>query len=411
VLAIRANWDGIMSGETPAATWREDRMSCEIVETLILDRLEAAGPDEAAALARCLRTSGLVDLRIQDARRHRGWRRRQALLSLGRMRVAEAIPALEEALDDGNPGHVLAAVRGLGRLGLGEAAVPLLERIASGELASLPPLPVQNALLNCCRARPQVLVPYIERAGPPVRPLLARVLGEVATGDLADDLVLLACDAQAEVRASAARALATAPLGVALSVLGALVEDDEWFVRLRAVVALGQLEHPLAIPFLVDALCDRHRFVRLRAAAGLARLDDNIEEILDLVAEREDRYALQALLSELQSSGAILAQVDCLAEGGPDRDRAERVLLRVLNLGAPRLLVSALGVHRDRRVRVALARLLARSGVAALVPLLERALEQEPSARQRKVIVWVLERLRMPPRRVRVRRGRRVPVP
>ena len=67
------------------------------------------------------------------------------------------------------------------------------------------------------------------------------------------------------------------------------------------------LLHPRAIPLLVEGLCDPNRFVRLRGAMGLARLHTHVEEVLDLAADKQDRYAMQALLSELGSCGAILA--------------------------------------------------------------------------------------------------------
>ena len=394
VIEVRNNWNGILTGSIAAEEWRDNRLTCEIVEAMLLDRLEVATGAEAEHLLRCIRASGLLDLRIQEARHRRGWRRRRALASLGRMRAPEAVRALAEALDDRNRLHVLVAVRGLGRLGLPDGAVPILDRLIDGSLASLPPVQVQNALLSCCRSRPHLLVPYIHRASGQTRPLVARVLGELATGDLdPDDLVLLASDPQAEVRASAARALTSAPVNIALSMLAALAEDEEWFVRLRAIVGLGQLQHPRAIPALIDGLCDRNRLVRLRAATGLAHMDAQVEEVLDLVEARHDRYALHALLSELETSGAVLAHVDRLASQGPPRERAARVLLRVLRLGAHRLLVSALGAHRDRRVRFELARLLAHSKLRVLVPLLERARESEANSRRREIYSWVREQI------------------
>jgi HEAT repeat protein len=390
-LEIRAIWSGILAGTVPHDRWRNDRLGREIVESILLDRLEVAEGEEVAALLRCLRNSGLLDQRIYEARTLHGWRRRRALVSLGRMRATEVIPALGEALDDSNRENVMAAVRGLGRLGVPEAALPLLDRLVTAQL-KLPSIPVQNALLNCCRWRPQILVPYVRRAHPEMRALLARALGEVATGELDEDLLLLACDDQAEVRASAARSLGEARLGVALSALGSLAEDDEWFVRLRAVVSLGQLVHPRAIPLLVETLCDRNRFVRLRAAMGLARLEEYIEIILDQVESKNDRYALQAFLSELERSGVIFKLVDALLGAG--RERAEQILLRVLDIGAHRLLVSTLRQHRDWRVRSRLARLLARSGSRRLIPILEQAIQMDRSVRHKRVLTWVLERIR-----------------
>jgi HEAT repeat protein len=387
---IREQWEGILSGAVPAERWFPDRMQRELVEEILLDQLETARGAEALRLVRCVKVSGLLDHRISEARMRRGWKRRHVLTLLGRMRVPEAIPALAEALDDGDPQTRLAAVRGLGRLGLPEAAEPILERLMEGRKIA-PFTPVQNALLSTARWRPSMLVPYLRRAGPEERALLARVLGEVATGEEGDALLLLAFDDQAEVRASAARSLAETRLNTALSALGALAEDDEWFVRLRAVVALGRLAHPRAIPMLVSALCDRNRFVRLRAAMALARLKDQLETIFDLAEEKRDRYGVQALVSELERNGVIFELVDELA--GPGRANAERILLRVLRFGAQRMLLSALLDHRQWRVRSALARLLARSGLAELAPPLERAIEKSRSARQKRILGWVLRKI------------------
>ncbi len=411
VIEVRNNWNGILTGTIAPEEWRDDRLTCEIVEAMLLDRLEVASGAEADRLLACVRASGLLDLRIQEARRRRGWRRRRALASLGRLRAPEAVPALTEALDDRNRGHRLVAVRGLGRLGLPDGAIPILDRLIEGSLGSLPPVQIQNALLSCTRGQPQLLVPYIRRAGPETRPLLARVLGELATGDLdEEDLVLLASDPQAEVRASAARALTSAPLNIAMSLLGTLAEDDEWFVRLRAIVGLGQLQHPRALPALIEGLCDRNRLVRLRAATGLAHMDAHVEDVLDLVEARNDRYAQHALLSELEISGALLAHVDRLAARGSIREHAARIVLRMLHFGAYRMLVSALGSHSDRRVRFEIARLLAGSKVDALVPLLDRASAAEKSPRRRAVYAWVRRRLE-DSRRSSERRARRKPAP
>ncbi|MBI1738175.1 MAG: HEAT repeat domain-containing protein, partial [Acidobacteria bacterium] len=284
----------------------------------------------------------------------------------------------------------VAAIRGLGRLGIPDAAVPILDHLVEGRL-KLPSTTIQNALLNCCRWKPSILVPYMRRADAETRALVARALGEVATGDLGEDLLLLANDPQAEVRASAARSLGETELNLALSALGALAEDEEWFVRLRAVVALGNLRDERAIPMLVDALCDANRYVRLRAAMALAKLRESLETILDLVEEKKDRYAMQALVSELQRDGVVLEQVSELL--GPGKKTAERILLSLVKSGALRLLVSTLLLHTNWRVRVAVARLLARSGAEGLAPLLEHAFLRERSPRQRKITGWVLRKL------------------
>ncbi len=310
--AIRQQWKEIISGAVPPETWRFDRMDREIVETILLNSMEDAAL-EIPALLRLLRLSGLLDLRIYEAQVSRGWRRQGALVSLGRMRAPEAIPALTEALDDTDPQTRAAAVRGLGRTGLLEAARQILERVVAGGLR-MPAAPVQIALVNCCRSQPELLLPYLHRAAGETRELLSRVLAELATPDMGDDLLLLAGDPLAEVRASTARALGEAKPGLALQVLNALARDPEWFVRLRAVAALGVLEDPRAIPALLETLCDANRYVRLRAAASLVRLDLHLEEILVRVVETRDSYALQSLVSELERSGQLRQLVDRLSD-------------------------------------------------------------------------------------------------
>lgn len=391
-LLLRRQWAGILIGRVAPESWRLNRLSRDIVEAMLLDRLEGASPEEARQIGCQLRTSGLLDMRIYEARRFRGWHRRRALVSLGRMRAPEAIPALAEALDDPNPETRLAAVRGLGRTSLPEAAVPILDRIIEGEW-HVPQRPVQNALLGCCRSRPAVLVPYLGKADDATRPMLARVLGEVATAELDEDLLLLAADPSPEVRASAARALAEAKPSLALAGLATLASDQEWFVRLRAVAALAKFEDRRNIGVLVERLCDSNRYVRLRAAAALARLEAHIEEILERVTRTGDRYALQALISELERSGGILHLIDALLS--PRKRRlAESALLSALKAGAQGFLLDALVHHTNWRVRLAVARLLGGSGETQLMPQLEWIQATARSPREQRVIRWVLRQLR-----------------
>src|SRR5207245_491101 len=69
----------------------------------------------------------------------------------------------------------------------------------------------KNALANCCRRSPGVLISYMNKSTGQTRELIARVLGEVAKAELGDDMLILADNPLVEVRASAARALPAAP--------------------------------------------------------------------------------------------------------------------------------------------------------------------------------------------------------
>lgn len=391
-LEIRKQWGAILNSAYSPQQWRFHPMDRDIVESILADRLDVCPPEEAAQLTRLLRTTGLLDTRIHEARTLRGWDRRSALVSLGRMRAPEAIPALAEALDDPDAETRIAAVRGLGRTGLPRAAEPILERLRFDTL-QVPERPLLNALLNCTRSGPAVLVPYLRFADDRMRPVLARLLGEIATADLEEDLLLLASDPLAEVRASSARALARAKPRLALTALGNLAGDDEWFVRLRAVVALGALEDPRTIPVLIETLCDPNRYVRLRSAAALAGLEEHLEEIIQQVLRTRDRYALQAFVSELERTGTLPRLVEALTD--PARQKyAQEALLGALRAGTQRHLLDAMTRHPQMKTRKAVARLLARSHESRLVPALERAAETSRSRREQRLARWLLAHLR-----------------
>ena len=326
-VAFRSRWEDVLSGKIPAKDWRFDPLDCDIVESILLDSIEMSPADKLPPLLECLRVSGLLDMRIYEARTSHGWNQRTALLVLGRTRAVEAIPALAEGLDSSLRETRIAAVRGLGRTARVEAAIPILDRIVAGQFDA-PERSLKNALVNCCRANPEVLVNYVEQTDGPVRELLARVLGELASPELGEELLVLAADSLPEVRASAARALGNTDTSYTLPALHSLASDPEWFVRLRAVVALGQIKNIGKIRILIRTLCDANRHVRQRAAWALAQMEPQLEQILEDVVETKDDYALQAFVSELERSGAIEKIVGGF--DGSDYHSAEAALMEVV---------------------------------------------------------------------------------
>lgn len=387
VRALRHQLPDILAGRVLPEAWRRDPLDDRILEEILLDRLEVAGSEEAEQIRYCLRMSGLLDKRIHQARRRRGWRRLHILVALGRMRCLEAIPALAEGLDDANEQIAIAAARGLGRYAMPEAAEPILERLELKRLR-LPANVLQSALYHCCRERPSMLLRALQFADDELRPLLARVLAETASAELGEDLVLIASDPLPEVRASAARAMAGARPRLALAALQQLAADSEWFVRLRAVVALGMLQDPRSIPVLLETLCDPNRFVRLRAAGALSRLEGHEEEILVRAIDTRDRYALQALVGEMQRSGAMLALLDGLADP-QSRPRSRRILLAAVRAGSPRLLLDAVLHHANWRVRTQAARLLAESQDPEVLRLLRFYATDTQRPRDRVIFAWL----------------------
>ena len=266
----------------------------------------------------------------------------RSLVALGRTRAPEGIPALAEALRDHDLEVRLAALRGLGRMACPEAGEEILAWVGEKGL-SVPALPLQSALIQCCAERPQLLLPYVQHAEGPLREILGRVLGEVATPSLGLDLLQFVGDDLDELRAAAARAMSHTKSGLAFDLLNELARDPIWFVRLRAIVSLGKLSDPRAIPSLLRGLMDSNRLVRLRAAEALVELDTRMAPIFEQVVETGDRYGLHAYLTALENAD-LRAKLEKELEVSTEieeevRDRLQKVL-RTGTLLAEELAVS-----------------------------------------------------------------------
>jgi HEAT repeat protein len=330
VFELRQNWDRLISGEIPYETWRRKPFDLRIVETIALDALEAAGAEESARLLKFLRGSGLIEKRIYEARKFTGWQRMQALVALGQTRAPEGIPALAEGLRDRDLEIRLAALRGLGRTACPQAAEEILAWVGERELC-VPALPLQSALIQCCAERPQLLIPYVQHAEGPMREVLGRVLGEVATPSLGLDLLQFMGDDREELRAAAARAMSHAESGLAFDVLNELARDSVWFVRLRAIVGLGGLCDPRAIPSLMGGLTDSNRLVRLRSGEALVKLKTEMAPIFKRVVATRDRYGLHAYLTALENAdlrGKLEKELEAGASGSNDEKKNLRKILQ-----------------------------------------------------------------------------------
>jgi len=303
-IVIHKRWREIVRGNVPIEEWRNDRMQCDILQSILIQEIGAATDKDRAGLQDFLRSSGLIDLCVRKVHGGHGWARRRAMLALGAMRVPEAISPLTELLDEWQLDTRLAAVQGLGRTGLAEAAEPMIEMFMIGSL-KVPADPLTNALVRCYMDRPEAVLPYLRRSQGESRELLARVASELATPAMADEMILLAEDPRPEVRAAAAKALTVAPLALAIPSLADLVRDEVWFVRLRATTALNQIPHPRTIPVLLEAVRDANRLVRMRAASALAKFEQETVEILQSVVDSRDRYALHAMISALELGGGF----------------------------------------------------------------------------------------------------------
>src|SRR5258705_3758582 len=329
---IHNQWRDIVRGGVPIETWRKDPMQCEIVQSILIQEIGAATDKDRAGLQEFLRASGLIGLCIEKVKEGHGWSRRRAILALGAMRVPEAIAPLSEVLGVWQLETRVAAVQALGRTGLAEAAEPIIEAFMVGGL-KVPLDPVTNALVRCYLDRPAAILPFLRRSQGESRELLARVASELATAEMADEMIVLAEDPRPEVRAAAAKALSLAPLPLAIPALGNLARDEVWFVRLRAVIALDEIRHPRTIPILLEAVRDPNRLIRMKAASTLARSEQRRIEILRNIVDSSDRYPLHAMISALELGGGFAQTLKELSDPLLHDETAER-LLAALREGA-----------------------------------------------------------------------------
>lgn len=322
---LHKQWREIVRGEVPYEEWIHDSAKCDIVQSIVIQEIGAAVDKDRAGLQEFLRSTGLIDRCVQKVYDGRGLGRRRAMLALGAMRVPEAILPLAELLDDWQLDMRMTAVEALGCTGMAEAGSPIIEMLMVGAL-KVPPSPIDNALVRCFLDSPESLLPYLRRSKGESRELLARVAAEIATASMADEMIVLAADPQADVRASAAKALALAPLPLAIPALGDLARDEVWFVRLRATTALTQLFHPRTIPALLEAVRDSNRLVRIRAATGLAKFERETVGILQSVVDSRDRYALHAMISALELGGGFTKVMEELSDPMLHDEAAARLL-------------------------------------------------------------------------------------
>jgi HEAT repeat protein len=332
MLGLRQEWDALIAGEIPYASWRRNTQKRQLIEDMVLDAFEIANPDESARLLKFMRASGLVEKRILEARHHRGWRRHRALVALARTRAPEGIRALSEGLRDRDGQTRLAALRGLGQMASPEAANEILNWVDDVGLV-VPALPLQNALIQTCAERPQVLLPHLEHADRTICEVLARVLGEVATPALGPELLRFADDELPELRAAAARGLVYLSNNTAINVLDGLVQDPIWFVRLRAIVSLGRLSNSSTLPFLLRGLTDSNRLVRLRAAEGLVGFKIELVSIFEKVISLQDQYGLHAFLTAVENVGGQASLCAAIQNHSDLQSDMKESLLEVLRTG------------------------------------------------------------------------------
>jgi HEAT repeat protein len=222
-----------------------------------------------ARIADYFRGTPAVRVALHDLRARRMWRRAAAAYRLGDMADPEVAPALFAALDDGSRQVRAACARSLGRLGIVDAALPLVEAFVSRRV---PSGVAGQALVELGPAAVPELRRIAEHPEPQIRAAAVTLIGLVGDSREAPLAVSALEDPSADVRRAAAETLSRIGGAAAEPPLRAALSDRLHFVRAAAAAALGALHSDAALPQLLEiARTDEFRPARA-AAQAVARI-------------------------------------------------------------------------------------------------------------------------------------------
>ncbi|MBI4458813.1 MAG: HEAT repeat domain-containing protein [Acidobacteria bacterium] len=389
-----ARFPSLLSGEVPSAQEMRTAEAREALESLLLNRREAAGEEEQKRLGEVFERAGLLEERIKILRRRGArWERLRSAAVLGQIRSAAAIPALSETLTDPCRPLCSEALRSLGLIGSPAAAPALLHFLRQG-------IPEEPAIwldaVTACVQEAGDFLPLLQDEREEVRILAARALAESPQplpSSLFESWSSLAFDPNPEVRAQAMRVLGRSQDERAVSLLVSGTQDEAWFVRLRAVAALASAGAPAVLEAVLRTSGDPDFRVRQRAAATLASLAARPAQVLEWLVNMQDRYAVEGFLSQLARSGLLWRALPLLlAPGESKRQDAEKLLSGAVAAGYYQFLLDAVESHPEWRVRLAIARLLAEADNPELAEELQRRLWHASTPRLRRLLRAILSR-------------------
>jgi len=131
-------------------------------------------------------------------------------------------------------------------------------------------------------------------ADPYIRRTCVKAIGQNCYYSLAEMVLPLLNSPQLNMQIDAARTLGQLAYEPAYEQILAMAKNDRWELRAIVATALATYGVDENESMLLDLVCDREWWVRYRAAESLT-LSSNTDAVVDRVAARNDKYALEML--------------------------------------------------------------------------------------------------------------------
>jgi HEAT repeat protein len=281
--------------------------------------------------------SGVTDLLIEQLESEDLEIRKAAVLALGRIGDARAVPALIEVLEE-DAELTIAAADALAKIGDPRAFESLLARVGDPSAA------VRQAVIGALNSlgspeMPARVLPLLSDADPNVRESAVRIAGYFGYPECADLLLERCLDEDERVRRAAVEHLPYLEDERATPALVRALRHETPKVRAAAAGAMAQAEEPEVSTHLIEALADEDSWVRYFTARTLGRL-----------SVKESAEALAGLVRDDKSNHVRIAAVEALGHIGGET--AVRDISPLVNSDEPdlaRAAVNALGMMKGER--------------------------------------------------------------
>jgi HEAT repeat protein len=314
------------------------------------------------------------------------WERSSAARVLGQIGSSASLPALVEALHDGDSVVRNQAVTSLGQLKQ-PAAIGALLDIARRH-SDIPPALLSESLSACSVDSLGYLdsgsfdQSSSEGAGHAADLEPLETVEELPIGDEDDALLGLLTKLESpddKDRAQIARELGQHPSQRTVSALcDTALHDSDPSVRSAAVTALGLIDHESVFAPVLIALADETREVRAAAARTLSSLHFDRGAAYARLLENADEKTLQEFAKACVKTGIFSQAIDRLTS--EDRRQAHEAFLLfsvLAKAGETQPILEVIENHQELRVRLAAVRVLSAAGRPEVAPKLRKLVAVE----------------------------------